>query len=177
MIIDPVDGGPTANGLVPASELFAPGGAERLAEALRAGARADNERELRDEADSARWQESIESTVFDQARARVDLNRLLHYGHPIPFGRGWMRKFVSENYPGWTWNELVAVLGAAGVIVPGIPPRSHPGVGAVHFSHDGSWLVEWEDGRVTRGGGTADASPPGLLALARDGECRRDQVG
>ncbi|WP_171013170.1 hypothetical protein [Microbacterium sp. 2FI] len=150
MLIDPTDGEPTASSLVPASELRKPGGIERFLEALEEGRRADAERDLRDEVDSAVWQESIAASSYEQARARVDINRLLHYGHPIPVGRGYTFAYVAENYPGWTWNELLDVLEDARVVVHGVPPRCHPGVGAVHFSHDGSWLVEWEDGRVTR---------------------------
>ncbi|GAA3200632.1 hypothetical protein [Microbacterium terregens] len=150
MCTDPTDDGRTAGSFDPGSDPTQRAAYDWLIRAARASAGAAAERALWDEVDSSLWQDSIAASNYDQARARVDVNRLLHYGHPIPVSRGFTAAFVSENYPGWTWNELIGVLKDAGVVIGGVPPHCEPGVGAVHFDADGSWLVEWEDGRITR---------------------------
>lgn len=112
------------------------------------------ERQRRGEADAVLWQESIAASAFDQARSRHALDELLHYGHFIPLRHGLTRAYVEKNYPGWSWNELIELLTSADVVrgPAGSPPRCRSSVGAVHFSHDGSWLVEWQGGRVTASG-------------------------
>lgn len=91
-------------------------------------------------------------------RTREELNDLLRFGHIIPVSRGWTRAYVDEHYPGWTWNGLVGVLRAAGVLVDrgGSPPCCAPGVRAVWFDSEDGWLVEWENDRHTCG-----LAPPG----------------
>jgi hypothetical protein len=115
---------------------------------------------LRDDVDSARWQESIANSQCAMARTRADLNALLHYGHFIPIKRGLTTRYVNEHFPGWTWDDLIDVLRAADVLmVNGVgTPHCDPGVGAIHFDDIDSWLVEWEDGRITASGHTL---PPG----------------
>lgn len=122
-------------------------------ESLRVVERGVAARRRQDQADALRWQESIAESEFDQARSRHELNQLLHYGHFIPITRGFTRAFVERNYPRWSWNELIEVLKAADIVrgPKGSPPHCLPALGAVHFNHDGSWLVEWEDGHVTTG--------------------------
>lgn len=84
---------------------------------------------------------------------------------PSPVSRGLTATYVSNHFPGWTWNGIIAVLSAAGVVSRGGGTlHCNPAVGAVHFDSVDSWLVEWEDGQVTRPG-----YPPGWTARgARD---------
>ena len=81
-------------------------------------------------------------------RTRDELNRLLHYGHIIPVSKGYTAKFVAENYPGWTWNQLIEVFIAAGIVVNrgGSPPKCDDRVEMFHFSGPTDFLVEWVDG-------------------------------
>ncbi|GAA1464750.1 hypothetical protein [Microbacterium thalassium] len=143
------DGEPSTSIFFTAEEAKAPGGAERIFAALEAGRRAEDERRLRDAVDAARWQDSIARSRCDLALARDDVNGFLHYIHPIPLRLGYADEYVAKHIQGWTWRELYELVGEAGVVEGGLPPRCYVAVGAVHVSHDGSWLVEWEDGRVT----------------------------
>lgn len=90
-----------------------------------------------------------------EVRTKEQLNELLHYGHMVPIGRGFTREYVDKHYPGWTWNQLVRVLRAAGVYVDrgGSPPVCHVDVVRVHFGRDQSWRVEWQDDTVMEGAG------------------------
>ena len=85
------------------------------------------------------------------ARTRADINRLLHYGHPVPVSRGLTAEYVDTHFPGWAWNRLLEVLKAAGIVVKSKAGTLHcdPGVGAVHLDNFERWVVQWEDGRVT----------------------------
>lgn len=89
---------------------------------------------------------------FGVTQTRADVNALLHYGHFIPVRRGLTAKYVDGHFPGWTWNGLSAVLKAARVVARSSTGTlcCDPAVTAVHFDAAHSWLVEWEDGRVTQ---------------------------
>ena len=143
---------PIGGFLMRGEDALAPGGLVEFTRTLRAVVENDRLVRLRDEVDSARWQDSVAASTYAVARTRADLNRLLHYGHSIPLRKGYTRAFIEEHYPGWTWIGLYNSLDAAGVTRcgAGLPPYCDPGVGAVHFDDETSWLVEWEDGRVTR---------------------------
>jgi hypothetical protein len=93
------------------------------------------------------------STDIDVSRFREHLTldeckRLLHYSHSIPIHRGFTATFVAENYPEWTWNELVQVFVAAGIFVNrgGAPATCDDRVVAFHFSSPTEFFVEWIDG-------------------------------
>jgi len=146
------DGEPSTSIFFTPAEAKEPGGAERILAALEAGRRAEDERRLRDAVDAARWQDSIAGSRHDLALARDDVNGFLHVIHPIPLRLGRADEYVAKHFPGWTWRQLYELVGEAGVIEGGLPPECYAEVGAVHISHDGSWLVEWEDGRITASG-------------------------
>lgn len=103
----------------------------------------------------AYWEEREKYAV---RRTREQLDALLHYGHVIPLSRGFTDRYVTKNYPGWTWNQLVRVLTAAGVFVNrgGSPPICDAGVREVYFDSERGWLVAWANGRLTAG-----VAPPG----------------
>jgi len=89
---------------------------------------------------------------FKHLRRQHEISNLLHHGHIIPVSRGYHREHVDGNFPGWTWNALLAVLKPAGVLEGpgGAPLRCHPEVHLVFFTDSDTWAVEWLDGRVTR---------------------------
>lgn len=135
----------------PGNEVPGEGGVERLLGAVKAMHDNDEKVRLRDEVDPARWQDSVASSLYAVARTRAELNELLHFGHPIPILSGRTQQYIDKRYPGWTWNRLTAVLKAAGVFEHGGAgtPHCDPRVGAVHFDNEHTWMVEWENGRVT----------------------------
>lgn len=83
---------------------------------------------------------------FTEHRTREELNRLLHYGHFIPVGRGYTAKYVEQNYPGWRWNELIRMLRMGGVIqkTEGDMLRCDPKVRSVRFGRGSRFVVEWD---------------------------------
>ncbi len=90
---------------------------------------------------------------YAQHRTSDEVRRLLNYGHAIPIGHGKTKRFVDENYPGWTWNQLVEVLKAAGVFVPrgGGTPTCDPNLAEIYFDSDRGWLVHRTNGRAIAG--------------------------
>ncbi|MFD1860536.1 hypothetical protein EHW97_13285 [Aeromicrobium camelliae] len=85
-------------------------------------------------------------------RSARQIDDLLHYGHFIPVGRGLTDTYVATHFPGRTWNDLMEVWKAAGIVVrstAGGPPRCDVRVKTVHFTDATDFAVEWEDGTVT----------------------------
>jgi hypothetical protein len=58
-----------------------------------------------------------------------------------------------EHFPGWSWNSLLEVCRAAGIVDPnsggGSPLRCLPQVKAFHFTSAETFAVEWLDGSIT----------------------------
>lgn len=98
---------------------------------------------------SCRATRSVEQ--FAEHRSANELARLLHHIHWVPQSRGLTDAFVDEHYPRRTWQGLVLVLTAAGIMVGrgGSPPSLMPTVAVMHFTDATKWAVEWEDGIVT----------------------------
>lgn len=90
---------------------------------------------------------------YREDRTSAELDQFLHHCFYIPINHGITQKYVAENYPGWTAQQLEQVLKAAGVRVgrPGRPPVCHPDVLRMQFDSERSWRVEWRDGSVTEG--------------------------
>ncbi|WP_146082397.1 MULTISPECIES: hypothetical protein [unclassified Rathayibacter] len=88
---------------------------------------------------------------FADHRAAGELARFLHHLHWIPQSRGITDAFVDEHYPGRTWQGLVLVLTAAGILVSRgeSPPSLMPTVAMLHFTDAARWAVVWGDGVVT----------------------------
>ena len=45
-----------------------------------------------------------------------EIAKLAHYGHFIPVGKGFTRRYVEDNFPGWEWNDIIPVLILNGVL-------------------------------------------------------------
>lgn len=83
-------------------------------------------------------------------RSREEIAELLRFGHPIPVGKGYNRRYVADRYPGWTWNELMAVWRAAGILVPvGSMLTCDDRAEFVRFTGPKAWEVHWSDGSAT----------------------------
>lgn len=88
-------------------------------------------------------------------RTGAEMQRLLHHGHWIPVHRGDTAAHVARHFPGWCWNDLLAVCKAAGIVDglgTGGPLRCAPHVLAFHFTDTARFAVEWDDGSVTVSG-------------------------
>lgn len=91
------------------------------------------------------------SQKYAEFRTREELAQLFTFGHPTPMGRGITRSYLQEHYDGWTWNELMEVWRAAGVVsgALGGMPTCTDGVVAIHFNNPDDLMVEWADGSTT----------------------------
>lgn len=83
---------------------------------------------------------------YTEHRTRGELDQLLHYGHFIPVGKGYTAAYVEQNYPGWTWNELIRILQIGGVIRRHEGGMMHcdPKVVGVRFGAGSRFAVEWD---------------------------------
>lgn len=89
---------------------------------------------------------------YVEHRSGVEMQQLLHHGHWIPVLRGYTAAHVAEHFPGWSWNDLLAVCKTAGIVVEvaaGAPLCCDPDVSALHFIDAQKFAVEWNDGTVT----------------------------
>lgn len=93
-------------------------------------------------------------TDYRESCSRDELARLLHHGHWIPVTRGLTQRYVDEHFPGWTWNGLLDVWEAAGV-VHRREGAQHPTLivdcllDRIHFDGPEDFTVVWIDGSVT----------------------------
>ena len=46
-----------------------------------------------------------------------DLLKLTSYAHWIPILNGRHQEFMTKNYPGWEWNQIIPVLVKAKILV------------------------------------------------------------
>lgn len=92
---------------------------------------------------------------------RRDLHGLRHHVHPIPLGRGFSEKFVTDRWPGLTFAQAMTAAGRAGVwghdeshfAGLGVSPR----VKELHLLHDGSSrVVEFTDAEMSLRDGDPD---------------------
>lgn len=89
---------------------------------------------------------------YAEHRSGEEMQRLLHHGHWIPVLRGYTYAYIEEHFPGWSWNPLLSVCKAAGIVVKtggGGPLSCDPRVRTFHFTDDRRFAVEWDDGAVT----------------------------
>ena len=55
-----------------------------------------------------------DSVLLNLTRAEID--KVLHYVHPIPLGKGFTRDFLAKNYPGWELSAIMNQFSKAGLI-------------------------------------------------------------
>ena len=72
----------------------------------------------------------------------------MNHSRWIPINRGYTAAYVADNFPGWTWNELVKVFIAAGIHVrkEGPSAKVDDRVPSFHFSTASEFLVAWVHG-------------------------------
>lgn len=90
----------------------------------------------------------VEVSRFREHLTLDECKALLQYSHSIPILRGFTSSYVTEHFPGWTWNELAKVFVAAGILVNrgGAPATCDDKVVALHFSSPKVFYVVWVDG-------------------------------
>ena len=94
---------------------------------------------------------------FEVHCSKEDLHTILViYAHPFPNCRGYTAEYIARRYPpGWEYNKLKDVFVSAGVTIQN--PKSdnpnsrvpHPDLKMLHFSSDGKFVAEWQDGLIT----------------------------
>ncbi|HEY3546286.1 MAG TPA: hypothetical protein VGK17_09355 [Propionicimonas sp.] len=109
--------------------------------------------------------------MYAETRTREQLDRLLHYRHPIPVRHGFTDDYVAKHYPGWTFNELMAILDGAGIVdrfhmapadeqlervvaATGVnripqPPVCSRDVVSFDFTDADHWRIHWRNGDTT----------------------------
>lgn len=78
--------------------------------------------------------------------SREQINGVLHHAHIIPVSKGYTREYVALHHPGWSFNELIGIFTAAGIIVEDGMPRCDESVKCLHFNDATSFTVEREQG-------------------------------
>lgn len=98
---------------------------------------------------------------FRMHRTGQQISDLLKYGHIIPISKGYTKNYVAEKFPGWNWNELMAVWRAAGIVVGGAGgmPTCDARVESVSFNGPDDLAVQWTDGSTTRRTPRSDPDP------------------
>ena len=62
------------------------------------------------------------SVLNSEAHARIeltryDIDRVLHFAHPIPFKHNWHQRHLDEHHGRWDWNDMMAMLRHAEVLI------------------------------------------------------------
>lgn len=63
-----------------------------------------------------------ESAAGNEAHARIeltrfDIDRILHFAHPIPWKHRWHQRHLDEHHGRWDWNDMMAMLRHAEVLI------------------------------------------------------------
>jgi hypothetical protein len=92
----------------------------------------------------------LRSEVHNMSETTLNLNvnalqKLAGYAHWIPMLRGYHEEFLSKNYPGWEWNDILPVL-----IKKGIVKRYSSDPDQRKLSHDLSISHEIESLTISR---------------------------
>lgn len=99
---------------------------------------------------------------FAEHRTHAEVKKLLHHAHWIPQTKGFTQQHIDEHWSGNTFNSLLRVWKAAGIVthVSGLGAVVTPSgvVGEandlrdfrmIHFNNAQEWAVEWPDGSWT----------------------------
>lgn len=84
---------------------------------------------------------------FRMRLSRYDVDRILHYTHPIPNSRGLTQPFLNQNYPGGTLQKFMAVFKEAKILLPGgsVGGRCHWKVKYLYYSSRTVFYVQWDN--------------------------------
>lgn len=88
--------------------------------------------------------ENIEQ--FRMRLSRYDVDRILHYTHPIPNMKGLTQKFLDENYPGGRLQTYMAVFKEAKILLRGgsVGGRCHWKLKYLYYSSRTIFYVQWD---------------------------------
>ena len=120
------------------------------------------------------------SAVDDQSHARIeltrfDIDRILHFAHPIPWKHGWHQRHLNDHHGEWDWNDMIAMLRHAEVLIdrPG-GRRCHWKLKKLTATSPTDVHVEWDpnvtvdDGRFYHQGKDTDFSVPALSTIVAE---------
>lgn len=107
--------------------------------------------------------EAFDMDAFAEDRSFDEVKRLLHYAHLIPRMKGLTTQHIDTYWPGHTFNGLVDLFTAAGILTFVSPMGAiiTPESGVVQegndltdfrrilFNDTNDWAVEWPDGSWT----------------------------
>ena len=107
--------------------------------------------------------------------ARFDIDRILHFAHPIPFKHRWHQQHLDEHHGGWDWNDMMAMLRHAEVLIdrPG-GLRCHWKLKKLTAMSPIDVDVEWDpdvvvdDGRFYHQGRNTDFGVPALSTIVAE---------
>lgn len=83
---------------------------------------------------------------FRMRLTRFDIDRILHYTHPIPNMRGFTQKFFDENYPGEQLSTFMAVFKEAKILLRGgsVGGRCHWKLKYLYYGNRNIFYVQWD---------------------------------
>ena len=103
---------------------------------------------------------------------RFDIDRILHFFHPIPLKHGWHQRHLDDHYPGWEWNAMIAMLRNAEVLIKRTGgSRCHWKLKQLTYTSPTDVQVDWDpdvtadDGRFYSQGEHTDFSSPSLSSV------------
>jgi hypothetical protein len=85
--------------------------------------------------------------LYRMCLTRYDVDRILHYTHPIPNMRGLTQPFLDRHYPGGTLQKFMAVFREANILLPGgsVGGRCHWKLKHLYYSSRTVFYVQWDD--------------------------------
>ena len=120
------------------------------------------------------------SVLSNEAHARIeltrfDIDRILHFAHPIPWKHGWHQRHLDDHHREWDWNDMIAMLRHAEVLIdrPG-GSRCHWKLKKLTATSPTDVHVEWDpnvtvdDGRFYHQGKDTDFSVPALSTMVAE---------
>lgn len=83
---------------------------------------------------------------FRVVLSRYEVDRILHYTHPIPNLKGFTAKFFAENYPSGSLQKFMAVFREAKILLPGgsVGGRCHWKLKYIYFASRTIFYVQWD---------------------------------
>lgn len=119
--------------------------------------------------------ETIDERSVPLTLTRYDIDRICHFSHWIPWKNGLQQKFIDENYPGWSWNQMIGLLNQTEVLIerPG-GRRCHWKLKTLHISEAFEIAISWDDavseddGRFYHAGENTDFDMPSVGEMMKE---------